>query len=120
MEASLSVEIEHLGGTATARIATTIEPNAGAWNVDTYTTMAVGLNGLLHAMLSERDRLRFEEERIGLHTSAAGEPIPEPPDDPRLRNRHGDDAETHRVGFESRPPAEIESRTHDETPVSSG
>lgn len=112
MEASLSVEIEHLGGTATAHIQSTIEPNVGAWNVDTFTTMAVALNGLLHAMLSERDRLRFEEERTALHRSAAGEPIPEPPDDPRTLDRHGDDAEARRVGFESRP--------HDETPVSSG
>ena len=61
MRASISVEVEHLGGPSCCRIESELEPNESAWNSLTFVTMARAMNQLLAAVMDERDRRRFEQ-----------------------------------------------------------
>lgn len=63
MEARIEVDVEHLGGSSTVVVSTTLEPNIEAWNENLFETMATAMNRLLAAMLGQRDHIRFEEER---------------------------------------------------------
>lgn len=62
MQAKIVVVVEHLGGTSHVEVSADLEPNVAAWTEATFSTMAIATNRLLHAMLVERDRMRFEEE----------------------------------------------------------
>jgi hypothetical protein len=83
MEARIEVEVEHLGGSGRVVIASDLEPNAQAWNEQLFETMAVAANRLLTAMLSERDRLRFEEDVAELRA------VPTRDDEPSPRRETG-------------------------------
>jgi hypothetical protein len=66
MEARIEVDVEHLGGPAKVVVAVELEPNSEAWNEALALTVAQVMNQFLTAMIDERNRIRFEEERESL------------------------------------------------------